>query len=121
MHRQLMRHHLITKVAIQYVERNRQELSKQYTTFEAFNKRYEPTEPMRLLLEEASNKDIEMNEQEWKEAAPLIGLQIKALMARNLWTTSEYFEVINQSSDFVNKAVEILQNENLYFKTLQQK
>lgn len=49
---------------------------------------------------------------------PLLKVQLKALIARDLWDTNEYFEVINTKNDFVKKALEILQDNEQYNKLL---
>lgn len=37
--------------------------------------------------------------------------QLKALVARDLWDMSEYFAIINEDSDIVNKAISLLGNK----------
>ena len=39
---------------------------------------------------------------------PQLKLQLKALVARDLWDMSQYFAVINESNHIVMKAVELL-------------
>jgi carboxyl-terminal processing protease len=36
-------------------------------------------------------------------------IQLKALIARDLWDMSEYFSVFNEQNEMVKKALEILQ------------
>jgi carboxyl-terminal processing protease len=40
---------------------------------------------------------------------PLLLLQLKALIARDLWDMSEYYSIFNEDSDIVKKALELLQ------------
>ena len=40
---------------------------------------------------------------------PYLKLQLKALVARDLWDMSEYFSIFNEDSDVVKKALELLQ------------
>jgi carboxyl-terminal processing protease len=39
---------------------------------------------------------------------PQLCLQLKALIARDLWDMSEYFSVINEQSDIVKRALEVI-------------
>ena len=39
---------------------------------------------------------------------PYLKLQLKALVARDLWDMSEYFSIINTDSESVKKALELL-------------
>ena len=40
---------------------------------------------------------------------PYLKLQLKALVARDLWDMSEYFSIFNEDSDVIKKALELLQ------------
>lgn len=44
-------------------------------------------------------------------------MQLKALVARDLWDMNEYFEIMNQSNNSVIRALEVL-NSNEYQKLL---
>jgi carboxyl-terminal processing protease len=56
--------------------------------------------------EEQLKKDTE----EFEKSNPLMKLQIKALIARDIWEMNEYFRVINQDNDSFKKALEIINN-----------
>ena len=43
-----------------------------------------------------------------KKSAPLIKLQMKALIARDLWDMNEYYHTINAANESVKKALELL-------------
>jgi len=43
-----------------------------------------------------------------------IRIQIKALVARDLWKPNEYFQIYNVNNKTFQKAVEVLRNETLY-------
>ena len=45
------------------------------------------------------------------QSLPLLKLQLKALVARDLWDMSEYYSIFNESSDIVQKALELLRNQ----------
>lgn len=40
---------------------------------------------------------------------PMLRLQLKALVARDIWDMSEYFSIMNEQNDAVQKALELLQ------------
>ena len=40
---------------------------------------------------------VEYNEEEYQKALPLLKLQMKALIARDLWDMNEYYHVINDA------------------------
>ena len=39
---------------------------------------------------------------------PQLRLQLKALIARDLWDMSEYYAVMNEQNDVVRKALEVI-------------
>ena len=42
------------------------------------------------------------------QTKPYLSLQLKALIARDIWDMSEYFSVFNESSEMVRKALEVI-------------
>jgi carboxyl-terminal processing protease len=52
------------------------------------------------------------------KSGSIIKTQIKALVARDVFGESEYYQVINKEIEAYNKAVEIISNENAYNKLL---
>ena len=119
LHRQLIRNHIITKISIVYAEKNRALLSKQFSTFEAFKLKFDTQEVLSHIKQETLAKEIAFTEEEWNETKDLLAIQAKAIIARNLWSTNEYFEIINETNDFVKKAIEVLRSESIYYNTLQ--
>ncbi|GHT64215.1 peptidase S41 [Bacteroidia bacterium] len=55
------------------------------------------------------------------KSGSIIKTQIKALVARDVFGESEYYQVINKEIEAYNKAVEIISNENTYNKLLSEK
>jgi carboxyl-terminal processing protease len=48
---------------------------------------------------------------ELEKSLAYIRLQLKALIARDIWDMSEYFSVINERSEIVKKALDIISQE----------
>lgn len=109
-HRQLSARSYIINSNLRYIDTHRKELTQKYTTFEKFNKEYEvPQSQIDALLEEAKkDKIVPRDEAELKQTMPQLRLQLKALVARDLWTMSQYFAIINESNHIVQKAVELI-------------
>ena len=61
------------------------------------------------IREEGEKQKIKpKDEAEYKLTLPYLREQLKALVARDLWTMSEYFDIINEQSDVVQKALQLL-------------
>ena len=43
-----------------------------------------------------------------EKTIPYLRLQLKALIARDLWEMSEYYSIFNESSEMVKKALEVI-------------
>jgi len=56
--------------------------------------------------------------QDFQKSTPLIQLQIKALIARDLWNTNEYYQIINRENNVLKKAIEIISDPKEYNKLL---
>ena len=71
---------------------------------------------MTNFVEFAKEKGIEANNDDYTKSEQFLAKQIKALIARNLWDSSAYFEIIYEIDDEFIKSIEILQDASLYKK-----
>ena len=55
---------------------------------------------------------------QFEKSKPLIRLQLKALIARDLWEMNEYYQIMDADNESLLKAVEILQTPGAYEKIL---
>ena len=100
----------IVQQNLKWVDAHRAEWLKRYKDFRHFDREFEIT-PAMLEELKALGKTLgaEYKEEEYQAALPLIKAQLKALIARDLWDMSEYFQIINRLSASMNKAVELLE------------
>ena len=110
-HRQLAARSYIINANLKYIDVNRKQLRNRFATFTDFNARYEvPESFVNDVLEAAVKDNIKpKDEQELQQTLPRLRLQLKALVARDLWDMSEYFQVINEENPIVRKAVELFE------------
>ena len=110
-HRQLAARSYIINANLKYIDVNRKQLRNRFATFADFNARYEvPESFVNDVLEAAAKDSIKpKDEQELQQTLPRLRLQLKALVARDLWDMSEYFQVINEENPIVRKAVELFE------------
>ena len=109
-HRELAAKNIILNANLRYIDSHRKELKKAYRTFDSFNTSFEiPQSVIDSIISEGEKQNIKpKDDDELNQSLTKIRLQMKALVARDLWDMSEYFAVINQNSDIVQKALEIL-------------
>lgn len=109
-HRELSAKSFIIEASLKYIDNQRKKLHKAYPTFHDFLRSYEvPQEVVDALLAEAASKDVKpRDDEELQRTLPQLRLQLKALVARDLWGMSEYFEIINQNNHIVQQAIKVL-------------
>ena len=109
LHRKIIAAGIVVPTVVSYIEKNRKELNNLYPTFDDFNARFNtPRDIYDNILAEAEKKNVKPKDKEELEATYLtIGLQVKALIARDLWEMSDYFHVINESSPVIKQALKL--------------
>lgn len=106
---------IVYKIAYNEVDNNRNEILEKYPKSEQFYKNYTVSdEILKKLIEAGKEEKIEFNEEEYNKAKPLISMQIRAYMARDLYDMNTYFKVYNSYSDIFKKAYEIILDDKQY-------
>lgn len=59
-----------------------------------------------------------VEKKEFEKSKPLIKLQLKALIARDLWEINEYYQIMDADNESLVKAIEILQTPGAFEKLL---
>jgi carboxyl-terminal processing protease len=110
-HRQLAAKSIIIQQNLRYVDNHRKQLKKEYPQFDKFKQTFEvPQSLIDNILAEAKKQKLEPKEdQELQRTLPYLRLQLKALVARDLWDMSEYYSVFNEENPLVQKALEVIQ------------
>ena len=111
-HRELSAKSYIINANLKYVDANRKDLRKRWTSFEEFRRDFVfPKEEIdKMIADAAKDKIVPKDNAELEKTLPKLSMQLKALVARDLWDMSEYFAIINEESEIVRKAVEIIGN-----------
>ena len=111
-HRELSAKSYIINANLKYVDANRKALRKRWTSFEEFRRDFVfPKEEIdKMIADAAKDKVVPKDNAELEKTLPKLSMQLKALVARDLWDMSEYFAIINEESEIVRKAVEIIGN-----------
>ena len=116
---------VINRVAIDEVDNNRSELIKLYPDLFSFKENYQISEVLKSKLKAfAANSEIDWNEDQFNHSQSLIFVQLKALIARDLYGSSAFYSIINEVNDIYRKALEIITDErqcrNLLNEEIQQ-
>jgi carboxyl-terminal processing protease len=102
-----------------YLDTKRTELNRLYKNIETFKSRFNVSEELlQELITLASNEKVEFNEEQYAKSKPLIALQIKALIARDLFDLNEYFQIINDENQSLKEAVRVINDQAEYNRIL---
>ena len=72
-----------------------------------------PQDLVDTILKNGEKQNIKPKDQaELEKTLPYLRLQLKALIARDIWDMSEYFSVFNEENAMVKRALEVIANNN---------
>ncbi len=118
-HREIVAKGVMNRFCLNYVNAHRDEIERKYSKFDKYIRHFEVTDEFFAELKAEAEKDeIEYDEEAFVASKKLMGLQLKALIARDLWTMKEYFQIMNAEDDVVQKALEIIEDEDVYEQIL---
>ncbi len=137
LHREMSAKSCINTTALKWTDTNRKRLTKEYNAnayrkqrarmlegksvnyedyregFERFKANFTvPQEMLDMLRQKAVEAKIEVTDSAFQASLPMLTLQLKAYIARDLFDMSEYFEIINPTSEIYQRGLEAIKDEN---------
>jgi carboxyl-terminal processing protease len=115
----LIRQGILNQFVLEYVDKNRKKLTNTYTSFSQFNKEFSiSTELLEKLIAYAEKQGLSNDAGGIQTSSERISLTFKAYVARDLWTTSEFYQVVNASDRNVSAAIDVMKNWEQYQEKL---
>ena len=102
---------ILNKFALSYVDKNRNNLKEDYPTVPSFNKNFKTDKLLNEFVDYAAAEGVKENKKDISTSKEILTTQIKALIARNLWDSSAYYEVFNNSNPTFKKALEVIESD----------
>ena len=134
LHRELSAKSCIIQTTLSFLDRHRKEFVKEYNIeayrkakakklekksyaeadmtqgFLRFKEKFEvPQEMIDILLERAKEAKIQYTDEMLQNTLPMVKVQLKALLARDLWDMSEYFQIINPTSEIYTAGMKAME------------
>ena len=112
-HRELSAKSIVLQQNLRYVDSHRKKLKKEWTSFADYKQRYEvPQTLIDAILKEGDKQKIKpKDDAELQKTLPYLRLQLKALIARDIWDMSEYFSVYNEENEMVKRALQVIEKQ----------
>jgi carboxyl-terminal processing protease len=111
----LRRNNIIYNYVLDYVDSHRDELKSKYSEFEKFNEKFSVTIDMIDEIVAIGEKEgIEKNTESLAFAGENMKKEIKALVARDLYSRNDFFKVLYSDDEAILKALEVIENQTKY-------
>lgn len=112
----MLRQGILNSFVLEYVDKNRKSLKSSYSDFKKFNEKFEVNDKIiNELVTYGLDSKIEATTDEIEKSKKDFALVIKALIARDLWEMSEYFQIVNVRDKGFNTAIEVIKNWDKYY------
>ena len=110
-YRNLSRKNIIINTYMQWYDNNRKRLGSQYKDFDKYRATFEvPQELIDSIVSKGVQADVKAaDDDELQHTVARLRLQLKALVARDLWDTNEYYAIMNEENDIVKRALQLLE------------
>ena len=115
-HRDLVAKGTMNRTVFEYATAQRKALLKRYATFEQFDSEFQTEELQHTLIDNGVQDSVAFDHEAFEAAKPLIVLQIKALLARDLYGNAYYYRIMNTKNDIVQRGIEVLEHYDEYLK-----
>ena len=115
----LVRKGALNRFTTDYGLKHREAIKAQYGGFDNFNKNFIVGEELINGLKKAAEEaKVEWNDEQFAHSEKFMLLQMKALIARNVWETQQYYQVMSAVDPGIQKALEILGDNKEYKRIL---
>jgi carboxyl-terminal processing protease len=117
--KKLSQKNVLNSFALEYYDLNRAILNSQYKSFEEFNKKFQfGPDDIKTFIAKGEAEGIKYIEDQFNISKEEILLVLKGLVATNIWQTSEYYQIINQNDEVIEKALKLISDKKSYNTTL---
>lgn len=119
-HRKIVAQGIVNKVVVQFNDKNRDKLKKKYKDFEKYYRDFTVDAGILNQIREMAEKEgVAYDEEQFRKSEYLIRLQLKAIIARDMWSVNEYYRIMDEENESLQRAIRILNTEGEYEKILQ--
>lgn len=114
----LVRKGVFNQFSVDFLDKNRSTLLSEYSSFSEFKSKFNVDDKMMEDFYLAAKKSEVEKKEEFKSprSEQFIRLEIKALIARNLYDVNAFFEIMNEMDASIESALQFLQDDKAFKK-----
>lgn len=108
----IRRKNVLGDFTLSYTDNHRDALLKQYPNIDTFRRNFNVSDDLFTEFVAAGEKaGVKKDDVGLKTSERILRIDIKALIARNLWDTDAFFQVSNDLNDALQSAIKAIQND----------
>ena len=120
--RQMVGQGIVTNVVLAWEDAHRKQMLGEYPAVSDYIKKFRlPEAIIQDLRKAGEEKNIKTDEASFKKSEPKLRLLVRALIARDLWNSTAYFRIVNQESPDFLKAVDLIHDDPVFQRLLEEK
>lgn len=97
------------QTTMEYIDRNRSELIKDYPDLATFKLSFDAEELLQKVVQKAKEKEIEIPKEDLEKSKDWLKTALKAMTAQALFDRNAYFEIMQSQNETLKKAIDLLQ------------
>jgi carboxyl-terminal processing protease len=111
---------ILNQFILNYGDRNRTDIKTKYKEFSDYKTSFKVSREMTdALIKYAEAEGLKYNQVDFKKSEYMILLLCKSYLARDIWETSEFFQIYNEADPIFKRALNVLSESSLYEKKLE--
>jgi carboxyl-terminal processing protease len=114
-YRDLVAKGVLNQYVITYIDKNRKQLKKEYSTEDKFFNEFNVSDKMIEGIVEIGEKEgVKLNQESLNTSRPLISTVIKGMMFKDLFEDASYYRVSNTINPIYKQALELINDDATY-------
>ena len=115
----MVRKGIFNSFTLEFSDKNRDRIKSRYGKFDDFKSGFEFTsDELKAFIKAGEDGGVKYDDKQFAVSKDEIVKILKALVANTLWTTTEYFRIINEGDASIDKAVKVLADRKEYNSVL---
>jgi carboxyl-terminal processing protease len=115
----LIRRGVLNSFVLEYADKNRAKILSQYKNFDDFKSRFQfSSDDIKLFIKMGDEAEVKYNEDQYNISKDAILKSLKALVASDIWSLTEYFKIVNEGDVVLQKALKVLADGKEYNRIL---